>query len=248
MDNMRLTSLALVSFVVATAACGGDDHAKGTVNTQNAKASVENVGKVNAAMAAGNGANAASALQAMTASGQSMVTPAGQAGRQLGLLPDRFPRPEIANAVSGTAECTATGCTFTSYGDSAAGWLINGSVSRSGDTTTFDITYDVTSAGASIQWAIDGSVTITATSVDGDVHSHGVTKVEGGSNNPGVNVTWDTTVDYNAISLDAQGCATGGSVHAVVSYSVSAGGQGGGAFDVEGTATFGPACGQVTAN
>jgi hypothetical protein len=72
--------------------------------------------------------------------------------------------------------------------------------------------------------------------------------VEGGSNNPGVNVTWDTEVDYNAISLDAQGCATGGSVHAVVSYSVNAGGQGGGAFDVEGTATFGPACGQVAAN
>lgn len=236
------------SLVLAVAACGGDDHDKGTVNTANAKASVENVGKVNAAMAASNGANAASAVQAMTQAGQSIVTPA-QPGARVGLLPESFPRPDIAKAVTGTADCTPTGCTFTNYGDdsTSSAWKINGSISKTGDTTKFNLDYDVVSAGTSLKWHIDGDVTLTATSIDGSVHSHGVTDVQGGSGAQTINVTWDTTVDYEAITLDAQGCATGGSVHAVVAYDVKAGSQGGGKFDVEGTATFGPACGQVTA-
>lgn len=107
--------------------------------------------------------------------------------------------------------------------------------------------YDVNSGGTSLKWDIDGKVTITATSIDGDVHSHGVTDIQGGSGAGAINVTWDTSVDYQAIQLDAQGCAIGGSVHAVVSYDVKAGNQSGGAFNVQGGATFGPACGAVTA-
>lgn len=246
-----MNKIAIASFlVVAAAACGGDDHAKGTVNTANAKASVENVGKVNAAMAASNGANAASAVQSMTQAGQAMVTPSGQPARLLGLLPESFPRPDLSQAVTGTAECTATMCTFTNYGDDSttSAWKINGTITKSGDNTKFDLDYDVTSAGTSLKWDISGDVTITATLIDGSVHSKGVTNVDAGSGATGVNVTWDTTVDYDAIALDAQGCATGGSVHAIVSYTVKANGQSGGAFDVQGSATFGPACGQVTAN
>ena len=242
-----MNKILIASLVVTAAACGGDDAAKGTVNTTSAKASVEQVGKVNSSMASSNGANAASAVQAMTQAGQSMVTPMGQAGRQLGLLPETFPRPDLSQAVSGTAECTPDSCTFTNYGDDGAGWKINGTITKSGDTTTFDVKYDVVSAGTSLKWDIDGKLTITATSIDGDVHSHGVTDVQGGSGAGAINVTWDTAVDYQSIVLDAQGCATGGSVHAVVSYDVNAGGQSGGAFDVQGTASFGPACGQVTA-
>ena len=248
-----MNKIVIASLVaVAAAACGEDEPDKGTVNTASAKTSVENIGKVNAAMASSNGANAAAAVQAMTAAGQSIVTPAtGGAGR-VGILPESFPRPDIARAVSGTAECTPTGCTFTNYGDDASStsWKINGSISKSGDTTKFNIDYDVTSGGTSLKWHIDGDVTITATSIDGEVNSHGVTNVMTGGTGgaPGsVNVTWDTAVDYQSIVLDAQGCATGGSVHAVVSYDIDAGGQGGGAFNVQGTATFGPACGQVTA-
>jgi len=247
-----MNKIAIASIlVVAAAACGEDEPDKGTVNTTSAKASVENVGKVNSSMASSNGANAASAVQAMTQAGQSIVTPSGQPSRLVGLLPETFPRPDLSSAVSGTAECTPTSCTFTNYGDDAtsASWKINGTITKSGDTTTFDLDYDVTSAGTSLKWQIDGSLTITATSIDGSVHSHGVTNVTGGTGGaPGqVNVTWDTDVDYQAIVLDAQGCATGGSVHAVVSYDVDAGGQSGGAFKVQGTAAFGPACGQVTA-
>ncbi len=243
-----MNKIAIALVAVAAAACGGDDHAKGTVNTASAKASVENVNKVQTSMAMSNGANAASAVQAMTQAGQSLVTPAGQPGRLLGLLPETFPRPDLSQAVSGTAECSATACTFTNYGDDASGsaWKINGTIKKTGDTTTFDLDYDITSAGTSLKWDISGDITITATSIDGSVHSKGITNVDAGSNATGVSVNWDTTVDYDAITLDAQGCATGGSVHAVVAYSVKAQGQST-SFDVEGSASFGPACGQVTA-
>ncbi|MBA3460070.1 MAG: hypothetical protein H0T46_08930, partial [Deltaproteobacteria bacterium] len=213
-----MNKILIASLVVCAAACGEDEAAKGTVNTTSAKASVEQVGKVDSSMSMSNGASAASAVQSMTQAGQSMVTPMGQAGRQLGLLPETFPRPDLSQAVTGTAECTPTSCTFTNYGDDGAGWKINGTITKSGDTTTFDVKYDVVSAGTSLKWDIDGKLTITATSIDGDVHSHGVTDVQGGSGAGAINITWDTLVDYQAIQLDSAGCAVGGSVHAVVSY------------------------------
>lgn len=177
-----------------------------------------------------DGAAASSAVQSMTSAGQSLVTP-GQAS----------PRLEgTAAATTGTAECTPTGCTFTDYGDDVAGWSINGTISKSGDTTTFDLEYPVTSGGMPLDWSIDGSVTLTATSLDGNVHSHGVTSVEQGSG-AGLDVTWDTVVDYKLIVL-TDGCATGGSIHAEVSYDFGAT-----STAAQGDATFGPACGTVTA-
>jgi hypothetical protein len=244
-----MNKIAIATLVFAAAACGGDDAAKGTVNTTSAKTSVEQMGKINTSMSSGNGANAAAALQALTSASQSIVTPAGQAGRLVGLLPESFPRPDLSQAISGTAECSATSCTFSNYGDNTVGssWLINGSVGKSGDTSTFDITYNVTSAGATIDWKIDGSVTINATTIDGNVHNHGVTDLAGGSNTQAIDVTWDTATDYNNITLDAQGCATGGDVHATVGYAVNTAGRGS-SFNVQGGAKFGPACGTVTAN
>jgi hypothetical protein len=235
-----LNKSLFASLVVVVAACGGSDAPKGTVNTASARTSVDQVGTVNTSMMASNGDGAAAAVQAMTSAGQSIVTPAGASGRLLGMLPPSFPKTDIHNA-TGTADCTPTGCTFTSYGD--ASYMINGTINKSGDTVTFDLTYDIT-GGQALSWSIDGSVTVTATSIDGEVHSHGETS---GSESGGFTVTWDTQVQYNAITLDGAGCPTAGSVHATLGYDVS-GAQGGGSFDTQGTATFGPACGQVTAS
>lgn len=228
------------SLLVAVAACGGSDAPKGTVNTANARTSIDQVGTVNSSMMASNGDAAASAVQAMTSAGQAIVTPSGQAGKLLGMLPSTFPKTGLHN-LNGTAACTPTGCTFTGYGD--ASFTLDGTIAKSGDTVTFDLTYDITGSDP-LHWTIDGSVTVTASSIDGDVHSHGTTS---GSQSGGFSVTWDTQVEYNAVILDGTGCPTGGSVHAAMSYDVS-GAQGGGSFDTQGTATFGPACGQATAS
>jgi hypothetical protein len=214
------------------AACGGgDDKAKGTVNTANATMSINQVIAVNASMMTSDGASAASAVQQMTSAGQSIVTPSQSSPRTTG----------TSAATTGTAECTPTSCTFTNYGDDVAGWSIDGTITKSGDTTTFDLDYHVTSGGMPLDWTIDGSITLTATSLDGRVHSHGVTTLQGGSGSPGGDLTWDTKVDYESIVL-TEGCATGGSIHAEVSYQYGAG-----SYAAQGDATFGPTCGTVTA-
>jgi hypothetical protein len=180
----------------------------------------------------------------MTASGQGIVTPAAPSRiSPMGLLPAHLPKPEIQSAATGTATCNETSCTFTNFGDDTVGnsWTIDGTISRSGDSYTFDLTYVVALEGFSDNWAIDGAVTVTATSIDGSVHSQG----DATGTQAGYDISWDVTVDYQAIGLDGQGCPTSGSIHAAASYDVSGAGGGGG-YDIEGTVTFGPACGQAS--
>lgn len=230
--------MASLAIAATAAACGGSDKDPGTVNAQSARTSIDQVGAVNASLAASNGNQAASAVAAMTAAGQSIVTPSAPAGL-IGLAPERLPRPLVFSAQTGTANCTPTGCTFTNFGDDTPGnsWTIDGTISKSGDRITFDLTYDVTSGGTTVDWSIDGSVTVTATSIDGTVNSSGTTNAGAGGN-----VSWDVSVDYNNVQLDGTGCPIGGSVTASTSYTVA----GQNAYDVEGTVTFGPACGQTS--
>lgn len=229
--------MASLAIAATAAACGGSDKDPGTVNPQSARTSIDQVGHVDAALAASDGAQAASAVAAMTAAGQGIVTPAAPQGL-IGLAPDHLPRPLVFSAQTGTANCTPTGCTFTNFGDDTPGntWKIDGTISKSGDTITFDLTYDVTSGGTMVDWSIDGSVTVTPTSIDGTVNSSGTT------NGGGQNVSWDVSVHYDGVQLDGSGCPIGGSVTASTSYTVG----GVNAYDVEGSVTFGPACGQTT--
>ena len=235
---MRTSIVSFASVaLLAVAACGGSDKSPGTVNTQSARTSIDQVGAVNVAMTNSNGGQAAAAVSAMTAAGQSIVTPAAP-GALIGLAPADLPRPLFQSAATGTADCTPAGCTFTNFGDDAPGnaWTIDGTISKAGDRITFDLTYDIASGGTNVDWAIDGAVTVTATSIDGSVHSRGAT-----SGGPGGNVTWDVDVTYADLVLDGSGCPTGGSVTASTSYTVN----GMAAFDVEGTVTYGPACGDA---
>lgn len=232
---MNARILSVVGLGVALVACGGNDKSPGTVNPGSARTSIDQVGNVNVAMSASNGASAASAVAAMTAAGQGIVTPA--TGREvIGLLPAELPRPAVQLATTGTANCTPTMCTFTNFGDDTPGnsWKIDGTIHKTGDTITFDLSYDIVSSGLTVAWAIDGSVTVTATNIDGHVHSHGVSS-------GAQSVTWDVAVDYLNVGLDGTGCPTSGSVHASTSYEVA----GQLAYDVEGTVAFGPACGQT---
>lgn len=248
--NLSFLSLPLVSLALITGACGGDpEKEKGNVNGASARTSVDQVGGVSEALTASNGAGASSAVQAMTSASQSIVTPAQQMPSRIGLIPPTFGKSDILRAATGTAECTPSGCTFTNYGDDSPtnGFLIDGTISRSGDTLTFDLSYDVKSPQASVDWTIDGSVTATATLIDGSLHTAGATSGQGGGGVGAFNVSWDIQVEYRDVVLDAQGCPTGGSIYAATTYELADAPQGAGGYAVEGTATFGPACGQVTA-
>ena len=209
-----------------------------------ARTSVESVHDVFAAMDSGNGENAADAVLALTAAGQIVVTP-GQA-RELpaeSFMPLTWGHSKISRNVTGSATCDANGCTFDHYGDTFDGYTysIDGSIRRSGDTLTFDLTYDVASSGFNFHWAMDGHLTVTSALVDGEVHAHGDADVS--SDGRTYNVGWDFDVDYNQIGLDGSGCPISGSLTAEIQYTVS--GAQSGSYRAAATASFGPTCGAV---
>jgi hypothetical protein len=161
-------------------------------------------------------------------------------------MPAPAPWPTTTReSLTGTATCTPTSCTYDHFGDSSSygTYEINGTISKSGDTLSFDLTLDVTSSELSFHWALDGSLTITDALLDGAIHSHGTaTDI---SSSGGFDLTWDVDVAFRSIGLDVSGCAVSGSLSASVSFDETAP-QGHYAYAAEGTVDFGPACGDVT--
>ncbi|HEY4176630.1 MAG TPA: hypothetical protein VGM90_07360 [Kofleriaceae bacterium] len=225
----NLKSLFLVG-VVSLAACGGSDGAKeGMTDPAMAKVSVTQAAGVNTQLGMSNGMGAAGAVSSLSTANQGIVTGgSARLGELQGLVPSL---PTTIENATGTATCTATGCTFEQYGD--IGYVIDGSINKSGDTLTFDLTEDFSSQ--MLHFDIDGMLTITATSIDGDFHSKGTTS---GSQSGGYTVNWDIAVEYNAVQINAAGCPTSGSVHATSKYDVTAGGQSANGYNVQGTVTF----------
>jgi hypothetical protein len=88
-------------------------------------------------------------------------------------------------------------------------------------------------------WTLDGSVSTAAAGLDGSAHF----QATGSGGFDGV--TWDETIKYRAITLDAQGCPTGGSLQATTVYVTSdqvQGGAGPPSFDLQASSMFGPGC------
>ena len=243
----KLNSYLIVATALV-AACGGDDGGDaepGMVNQQSATGSVTQTTAVNTQMAASMAPAVSAAVQQMTAANQNLVSPSSP--RELVEILSRIEFPKdrlssLAPAPTGTATCTPTMCTFENYGDDNPQNTIkiDGTISKSGDTLTFDLTYDIVQAATTYKWDISGSVTVTATSLSGSIRS--VSDIM----TSGTTAKIDIDVDYQDIVLDGQGCAIGGSVNAVSSYDVMAGGQTVQGSNVQGSATFGPACGTVT--
>ena len=232
-------------FILAIAACGSSQPTatKGTIDGTSARTSIGSVHDVVSAMASNNPSSAASAVLALTAAGESVVV---AAPTKLELPHPPITAKPAGEAFTGTATCTATSCTFMNFGDSDqyGSYSINGTISDNNGVLAFDLTYDLTTANLTFHWELDGQVTVDATHIDGNVHSHG--DANGSDQSGSFAVTWDIAVDYRNIGLDASGCPISGSLAATVQFTAQNNGSGG-SYDVAGTAAFGPACGQVTA-
>jgi hypothetical protein len=243
-----MKQLTLVAAIVLVGACGGDEPVhEGTINGAGARTSVESVSEVFAALDASNGSGAADAVMELTRAGQIVVAP-GDARQRMPIhayLPAQLPRSKTAS-VTGSAECNASGCTFTNYGDDSewGSYRINGSIQRSGDLLTFDLKYDIATQGLEFHWRMDGRVRVNATLIDGEVHSTGDAKItaEGETHEIG----WDFDIGYDNIGLDGGGCPVSGGLSATVGYTVS--GAQSGSYRASASVRFGPACGQYTAN
>jgi len=245
-NTISSSTVSFASIVFALTACGGSDgpdYTRGTINNASAEAAIESISEVGAAIRNGSGEESASGVLALTAVGQSLVIPSGAGYLQappIGLVPRSWSSDRTA--LVGTATCDATGCVYDNFGDDSeyGSYRINGFIRHTGDTFAVDLTFTLTSAEYTFDWTIDGSITLTPTLIDGDIHSHGSSTGEGYA------ISWDVDLDYDAIGVDGSGCPISGRLAAQVAYDVS--GEGGrGTFAVAGAVRFGPACGQFAA-
>lgn len=229
-------------------ACGGED-SKPTlmVNSQNAALVATQFGNIRQSIQASNGAGAVGAAVGLSTLAQTILAPP-QATRTASspqletVFAAMRASGEIAAADAGTCTCTPTGCTFNMCG--SAGYTINGSIGISGDTYTFDLRLTGSIAGVTWNYTYAGSLTVSATMINGSFSSMGDGTID--SNGSHFEYSFDTSLDINAITLDASGCAIGGSLTIEVDYSVSGTNTGGsGSYSGRGTATFGPTCGAV---
>jgi len=219
--------------VVTAVGCGSEGPMTPAMSAADARLSVDGIDKISKAMTAMDAAAVADGLLAAGAANLRIVGDVPDAHD----FPDEIPRGTPAD-VGGVASCTAMSCVFTGYGlitpVNYRIWKLDGTVSHSGDTTTFDVTGSFVNHLERASWVIDGSVTTTAARVDGTLHSHGTKH-----NAAALEWTRDVAVGYDAIALDAQGCPIGGSLSVASSLDDVDDTR---SFDLEGSMPFGPAC------
>ncbi len=131
---------------------------------------------------------------------------------------------------------------------------ITGSVSKTGDTVTVDLTIVVSTAaagvgGADVTVRETGSVTVSEGLVSGALSLRYSVQTTGGGGAAAVSTDYVLDATYADIVV-SEGCAVGGTleVHAVVEVNAGGLSLGGGAGDLDlwVKADFGPQCGDVT--
>jgi hypothetical protein len=246
---MKIRSiLSGVAITALVGACGGDDGPSyddpATTNPASATSAVTAVSGVNDAFASGNGTAAMGAIVQLSSAAQLMVQP-DYSQSALGRSP--FPtQHELESMIThreatGTCECTADSCHFVDCSES--GITINGDISKSGDTYTWDLSITIEGdATLSLDWNMSGEITVTPTLIDGRLSTdgHGTIDYEGTHGE----YDYDIDVAYNAIGLSDCGPSSG-SIEALVAYSVDVSGPNGSAsedFSGRGTVSFGAGC------
>lgn len=205
-----------------------------------ARASIDQVLHIVAAMSAMTGGDAASDVTSLMAAHQDLVTPPpaeGSPGGEVTPFSKLLPPPPPA---SGSAVCTAASCAFTTYGYTLGYdvFRIDGTVTHSGDLLVLHVSYEWSFKVQvdRMVWTLDGSIS-TVAGLDGSANFHAT----GSGISDGVR--WGTTIKYRAITLDAQGCPTGGSLQASTSYAPGASlGGGPPGFALQASTAFGPGC------
>ena len=205
------------------------------LSASSATSSVANIRQVRQAMASNDPALALGGVLGFVTIGEESA--AGAPARVVVQLAPGWEKTAAAS-FTGSASCDANSCTFSGFGESTPGLSIqlDGTIARNGDTFSFDVKMTIVTDTVSLDWQIDGALTITDTTLDGHVHAGGTATASSST------VAWDVTATYSAIQI-VNDCAVGGSL----AYDVSAveSGASSRSVHVVGSATFGPACGEV---
>jgi len=223
---------AIVVSIGIMAGCGtddtpADDHTPADVSACAAVDAVVQLGKLATAMDAMDGTSGFGATQTLFDDATVMF----HAGSRCSA--------DFTPSVPTSASCTPAMCTFAfSYAMYPSIGSFDGTVIRDGHDVTLALdAYNGHSPALGAQWTIDGSLTLTGTTVSGTFHARAV--VNGNFPAPG---TYETTVDFNSVSVDTDGCPVGGSLQAVDIAKVTEGDLAD-SHDIAGSIAFGPACG-----
>jgi hypothetical protein len=205
------------------------------VDTSAAEDSVLQLEAAANAMASSDGNGALSGLLATLADGTAITGYPTEAE-----LP---PNPIVV-----TATCMPSSCTFNSSSAPPFGatFALTGTLAGDGDVMMISLTDGGggTMADRGIRhWSISGSITLTATQLDGTVM---LVHMTGAAGAPESYAELDYTVAYHAVRLDAQGCPIGGSLTATTTGNDSVGATNSVSpmINLEQAGSFGP-CGTV---
>ena len=209
----------------------------GQVNTPVAKqAAAQTITAVTSLQSSNDGKSGVSSLEGAAAQAQGIISPAtGSGGLPAALLGATIGTARQALGTDAGCVCdeTAKTCTYTNCSpNGATNFTVNGKMSwGNGKVVATNLVYDVSQTGGidSIHITLDCDLTVSATSIDGTMHTTGNTAFEtgdAGSSGIGqVTYAWDTSIKYDAVTY-ANGAATGGSLDVTGSYTISYGASG----------------------
>jgi hypothetical protein len=233
-DLMKLLRIASIAVLALTSvACGDDstdgsssggtDVGEGTINPTVAQSTAQaTISAVRNAISTNDGQTAAFGLAGMGAGAFAIVAPAAGGAPQS--APDGLGRARQADN-SGTCDCDPEGhsCTFDNCGDTAGGssWSVSGTFSWDGGHAVGDLTF--TGAYTGFDWNFHEifDFTVTETSIDGTFSSDGSYDVT--AQGQSVSAEWTSSIGYDQVTFDANGCPTGGSIN--VEAEITANGQ-----------------------
>lgn len=221
---------AMAGLLLLVSACGGGDDAAmmGTVNTQQAQASVRSSVMLRSAVESMTGPTVASNVLAVNSSTSGIVTPAMPATTGA-LIADAVEQVSQAQATGGSQMCTASGCTFDNY--VTGGYTFNGKVdvaagSGDGKNVKWDLTIKGAGTGIANPFALDyngkGDLQVSATSLSGTVYTKATTS--GSAQGQSFTGGYEADVKFTAVTLSGN-MATGGTVWAKMKSTGSSGGQ-----------------------
>jgi hypothetical protein len=221
---------ALTTIVALAVACGSSPPSE-PINTCLAADAIVQLTTIVNAMAAMNGSDGLTAAFSMM-SDDVQVFAAGPD------CPSGFGLP-LGAMISAT--CTPTACTFhVTTVDQC--YSSTGTIDANSNVLTLSLGESHGNCFADPHGyagvSLDSSFALNGAIVDGTVR----TTQSSGAVHPGTTPLseYDTTIEYHSVGLDAQGCPISGTLHATqTSKYVTP------VVDIEGGATFGPACGQV---
>jgi len=234
----RIGTLGLVLGMVA--ACSSDDSAanKGTADPAGAAAVVMQTTAMQTSAKNMDGTTLSANVQQVSISGAQQIVKPTMGITVPALPPFQVEPGAVAPAAAPDGvTCDASGCTYTNY--MAGGYTYDGSIKSTADGSggyqiVADLTLKGSMAGQAIDWTIKGDVTVTATSIKGQLGSDGTGTVMGG---PGGSISYkySNLVKYNDVVL-TEGKATGGSIYAKWAVEVTGVPQGSQSW--EGTVEF----------